>query len=91
MSENNETDAEWSAAITATLEAEEAAIVAVQRAINARVRDLMLESRHYSAAGNNAASRAAARKARFIGRTSARAIVAEATDTGMWRRLFGVR
>lgn len=85
------TDDEWGAAIAATLEAEQDAIAAVQRAINARVRDLMLESRHYSEAGNNGASRTAAAKARFVGRTSARAIVAEATEAGIWRRLFGLR
>jgi hypothetical protein len=78
-------------AISATQAAELQAKRAVQEAIDARVRDLMAKSRFCAEEGDQRAARAAAAKARFVGRTSAHGIVAQATDVSFWRRVFGVR
>jgi hypothetical protein len=75
MSARIETEVAWSAAMDATLKAEKEAQQALQRAIDARWHELMLEAKFHSEAGNQRASRLAAYKARFIGRTNVRVLV----------------
>lgn len=89
--EPSETQSEWLTAVEAEQLADAEAQRAVQKAINARVRVLMVEANQLAEAGNNSAANATRAKARFVGRTSAFQIVRSATDTSLWRRLFGLR
>lgn len=84
------TQSEWMAAIEATQQAEHDARRAVQKAIDARARDLWLEAQYYESSGNSRGAKTARQKAKFVGRTSALQIVSWATNAGLWRRLFAL-
>ena len=79
------TEIEWMAALDAALKAENDAQQALQKAIDARVRELVLEAQYHAEVGNPRASEAAAVNARLVGRTSAKEIVKSATDIGARR------
>ena len=74
------TEIKWMAALDATRKARNDAQQALQQAIDARVRELVLEAQYHAEVGNRRASEAAGVKARLVGRASAKEIVKSATD-----------
>ena len=82
------TEIKWMAALDAALKAENDAQQALQKAIDARVRELTLKAQYHAEVGNPRASEAAEVKARVVGRTSAREILKSVTEIGARRRLL---